>query len=94
MEGPAAGVVPAQTSSWVGGGGGGGEGCSPRNITGGAEGGGKGRVSDFPRPDSPTPTYPASHTLKKCVTGNKCHPPRREGEEGVRQDFDCVSVPG
>ena len=64
MEGPGAGVVlriRGASSNVFLGGWGGGEGCSPRSVTGGAGGGGKGRVSDFPRPDSPTPAYPASH---------------------------------
>ena len=38
------------------------------------------------RPLSP----PSTLELRKCVTGNKCHLPRREEEEGEREDFDCM----
>lgn len=40
------------------------------------------------RPLSP----PSTLELRKCVTGNKCHLPRREEEEGEREDFDCMPV--
>lgn len=65
MEDPRTGVTlrirEAGSNIFLGRGWGVGEGCSLRSIRGGAGGGGKGRVSDFPRPDSPTAAYSASH---------------------------------
>ena len=49
-----------------------------------------------PHPPTLLPTRllspPSTHRLRKCVTGNKCHLPGKEEEEGVREDFDCAPV--